>query len=100
VMKVGEVPLIPYHLPGAPEVAALIQQKMLARPGIRGVLIERLGPMVWSATPQGASNVLEEFEESAHLWLMAGPNTPALDVDRVGALCDRFGVAWTRLSPD
>ena len=96
VMKVGEIPLIPYHLPGAPEVAALIQQKMLAQPGIRGVLIERLGPMVWSATPQGASNVLEEFEETAHLWLMAGPITPALDADRVNALCERFGVAWTR----
>ncbi|AOW14192.1 aldolase [Hydrogenophaga crassostreae] len=98
VMKVGEIPLIPYHLPGAPAVARLIQQKMQTQTGIRGVLIERLGPMVWSATPQGASNVLEEFEETARLWLMSAGSTAPLTTEQVRALCDRFGVEWNRMS--
>jgi len=52
VTKLGEMPLTSYRLPGVPAVADLIQQKLLVQPGIRGVLIERLGPMVWSITPE------------------------------------------------
>ncbi len=99
VMKVGEIPLIPYHLPGAPEVAGLIQARVRTRPALRGVLLEKLGPVVWARTPQSASHVLEELEETARLWLMAGPVTPCLDAMQITALCERFGVAPMRTQP-
>jgi ribulose-5-phosphate 4-epimerase/fuculose-1-phosphate aldolase len=55
VMKVGHVPLIPYHRPGDPAVAELVaariaQMQARATP-IRAVMLERLGPVVWHASP-------------------------------------------------
>ena len=75
VMKVGHVPLIPYHRPGAPEAAELVAQA-IERYGaqgtpIRAVMLERLGPNVWHDTPAAAMAVLEELEETARLWLMS-----------------------------
>ena len=35
-------------------------------------MFDRLGPMAWQRTPQSASAVLEELEETAKLWLRAG----------------------------
>lgn len=74
VMKVGHVPLIPYHRPGDPAVADLVAQRIEAgrtvdRP-IQAVMLERLGPTVWHSDLAQASAVLEELEETARLWLM------------------------------
>ncbi|WP_436430962.1 class II aldolase/adducin family protein, partial [Enterococcus faecium] len=44
VMKVGHIPLIRYARPGAPEVA---EQVAKIATQVRGVLLERLGPVVW-----------------------------------------------------
>ena len=73
--------------------------RVRTRPALRGVLLERLGPVVWARTPQSASHVLEELEETARLWLMAGPVTPCLDATQITALCERFGVASMRTQP-
>ena len=77
VMKVGHVPLVPYHRPGDPAVADAVAQRIAAARGrgtpIRAVMLERLGPIVWHRTPAEASAVLEELEETARLWLMARP---------------------------
>lgn len=79
VMKVGHVPLIPYHRPGDPAVAALVVQRIAdareRKAPIRAVMLERLGPVVWHRTPAEASAVLEELEETARLWLMIAPRT-------------------------
>ena len=77
VMKVGHVPLIPYHRPGAPEAAEQVAQA-IERYGARGtpiraVMLERLGPNVWHDTPAAAMAVLEELEETARLWLHERP---------------------------
>lgn len=74
VIKVGHVPLIPYHRPGDPAVADLVAQRIEAgragdRP-IQAVMLERLGPTVWHSDLAQASAVLEELEETARLWLM------------------------------
>lgn len=98
VMKVGEIPLIPYDVPGAPEVALMIQAALKARPHLRGALLERLGPVVWSDNLQAASAVIEELEETAKLWLLAGTETRPLDSAQVAVLCERFGVKWSQLS--
>jgi hypothetical protein len=50
-MKVGRVPLIPYHRPGDPQRPALVAQTITryAAQGspIRAVMLSRLGPNVW-----------------------------------------------------
>ena len=73
VMKVGHVPLIPYHRPGDPAVADAVAARIAARRAagtpIRAVMLDRLGPNVWHRSPAEASAVLEELEETARLWL-------------------------------
>jgi ribulose-5-phosphate 4-epimerase/fuculose-1-phosphate aldolase len=77
VMKVGHVPLIPYHRPGDPLVGELVAQRIATMrergTPIRAVMLERLGPNVWHGSPDAASAVLEELEETARLWLLTRP---------------------------
>lgn len=96
VMKVGHVPLVPYHRPGDPTAAELVAARidtMRARgTPIRAVMLERLGPVVWHTSPEAASAVLEELEETARLWLMTRA-TPLTDV-QIEELRRHFGAAW------
>jgi ribulose-5-phosphate 4-epimerase/fuculose-1-phosphate aldolase len=102
VMKVGHVPVIPYHRPGAPEAAALVAHT-IERYGsqgtpIRAVMLDRLGPNVWHDTPAAAMAVLEELEETAKLWLLSGqamrsPPEP-LSPNQINDLRRNFGARW------
>ena len=65
VMKVGRVPLIPYHRPGDPAVGGLVAE---------------------------ASAVLEELEETARLWLLARP--APLQPGQIDELRTHFGARW------
>ncbi len=98
VMKVGHVPLIPYHRPGDPAAAALVAQRIAAmcaagRP-IRAVMLDRLGPNVWHRSPAEASAVLEELEETAALWRSCQPRPAPLDETQIEALRQQFGAVW------
>ena len=96
VMKVGHVPLIPYHRPGDPTVAEQVAQRIEAMRAagtpLRAVMLERLGPNVWHRSPAEASAVLEELEETARLWLMTRP--APLTADQIAELRQHFGAAW------
>jgi ribulose-5-phosphate 4-epimerase/fuculose-1-phosphate aldolase len=96
VMKVGHVPLVPYHRPGDPAVgdvvARLIAERRAAGMPLRAVMLERLGPNVWHASPAQASAVLEELEETARVWLMARP-VPLTD-PQLDALRRHFDARW------
>lgn len=96
VMKVGHVPLIPYHRPGDPAVADLVGARIAAMrergTPIRAVLLERLGPNVWHASPDEASAVLEELEETARLWLAT--RAAALTEPQIDELRRHFGARW------
>jgi len=96
VMKVGHVPLVAYHRPGDPAVAALVTQRIgEARARgvpIRAVMLERLGPVAWHRSPAEASAVLEELEETARLWLMTRP-APLTDA-QIDELRTHFGAHW------
>jgi ribulose-5-phosphate 4-epimerase/fuculose-1-phosphate aldolase len=98
VMKVGHVPLVPYHRPGDPAVADLVAARIadFAARGtpIRAVMLERLGPNVWHRTPAEAMAVLEELEETAKLWLLAQPKPPPLAEAQIDALRQAFGARW------
>lgn len=98
VMKVGHVPLVPYHRPGDPAVADLVAARIAAFAArgtpIRAVMLERLGPNVWHRTPAEAMAVLEELEETARLWLLAQPRPTPLSPGQIDALRQAFGAAW------
>jgi len=98
VMKVGHVPVIPYHRPGDPLAAALVAES-ITRYGqqgtpIRAVMLARLGPNVWHDTPAAAMATLEELEETARL-VLQHPTPPApLTEDQIDALRQTFGARW------
>ncbi|QOT78175.1 aldolase [Cupriavidus basilensis] len=91
VMKVGHIPLIPYHRPGDPAVAARVAQLAAE---VRGVLLARLGPVVWEATVSRAAFALEELEETAKLWLMFKDKPDPLDEQALAELRDTFKARW------
>ena len=96
VMKVGRVPHIAYHRPGAPEAAEAVAQAIARYAGeghpIRAVMLARLGPNVWHDSPAAAMAVLEELEETAKLWQLtrAAPLTEA----QIDVLRRQFGASW------
>ncbi len=98
VMKVGHVPVVPYHRPGALEAADVVAQT-IAHYGnkgtpIRAVMLDRLGPNVWHDTPAAAMAVLEELEETAKLQMLArSPLQPLAEV-RIDELRRTFGARW------
>ena len=98
VMKVGHVPVIPYHRPGAAEaaeaVAVAITQYGDAGKPIRAVMLARLGPNVWHDTPAAAMAVLEELEETARLRLLSATEPTPLGEDAIDDLRRTFGARW------
>lgn len=97
VMKVGHVPVLPYHRPGSPvaadEVAALIRQYAARGTPIHAVMLPRLGPNVWHDSPAAAMATLEELEETAQLMLLA-PHTSPLRATDIDELRTTFGARW------
>ena len=98
VMKVGHVPLIPYHHPGDPRVAKRVAERIqaMAERGtpLRAVMLDRLGPVVWQHSPAEATAVLEELEETARLWLLCKPAPAALTKLQIDELRRQFGATW------
>ncbi len=97
VMKVGHVPLIPYHRPGAAQTASLVASA-IAQYGERGtplraVMLDRLGPNVWHASPAAAMATLEELEETARLMCLCPAASP-LTQAQIDELRQVFGAHW------
>jgi len=96
VMKVGHVPLVPYHRPGDPAVAEIVSTLITsagAKP-LRAVMIERLGPNVWHQSLASAMATLEELEETAKLWLLSNRSVPALSDEQINELIARFNLRY------
>jgi ribulose-5-phosphate 4-epimerase/fuculose-1-phosphate aldolase len=98
VMKVGHVPLIPYHRPGDPLAADLVAQT-ITRYGqqdtpIRAVMLSRLGPNVWHDSPAAAMATLEELEETAKLMLLSPAPPAPLTENQIEELRRTFGARW------
>ena len=98
VMKVGHVPLIPYHRPGAPEAAQRVAQTITrygeAGTPIRAVMLERLGPNVWHNSPAAAMATLEELEETARLVCLGSAPLDPLSEAHIEELRQTFGAHW------
>lgn len=91
VMKVGRIPLIGYRRPGAPDVAALAADLATT---VKGIMLERLGPVVWGPSVTKAAEILEELEETAKLWLMTNPKPQALNDASLQELFETFDCRW------
>jgi ribulose-5-phosphate 4-epimerase/fuculose-1-phosphate aldolase len=92
------VPLIEYYRPGDATVGDLVAQtiermRAQATP-IRAVMLDRLGPNVWHATPAAAMAALEELEETARLWLLAERKPEPLTPKQIDQLRQQFGASW------
>lgn len=102
VMKVGHVPVIPYHFPGDPQAAEQVAQTIAryAAHGIelRAVMLSRLGPNVWHTTPAAAMATLEELEETARLCATATTPLAPLDALQIDDLRRVFGAQWQDLT--
>jgi ribulose-5-phosphate 4-epimerase/fuculose-1-phosphate aldolase len=98
VMKVGHVPVIPYHRPGDPDAAqvveATIQRYIAQGTPIRAVMLARLGPNVWHETPASAMAVLEELEETARLVCLNPTPASHLSPHQLQELRESFGARW------
>jgi 3-dehydro-4-phosphotetronate decarboxylase len=98
VMKVGRVPLIPYHRPGDRLVADAVVEQIDATRAVgrhlHAVMLERLGPNVWHQSPAAAMAVLEELEETARLCLMTQPLPEPLSEAQIAELRSHFSAPW------
>jgi ribulose-5-phosphate 4-epimerase/fuculose-1-phosphate aldolase len=67
VMKIGRLPLVPYHRPGDPRLGDVIRG--LARRH-SAVLLANHGPVVSGSSLDAAAHAIEELEETAKLFLL------------------------------
>lgn len=88
VMKVGRLPLVPYHRPGDPALADAIRE--LARTH-SAMLLANHGPIVSGVSLEGAIYATEELEETAKLFLLLrGAPTRVLSEEQIAELRSAF----------
>ncbi|QJQ99020.1 3-oxo-tetronate 4-phosphate decarboxylase [Halomonas sp. PGE1] len=88
VMRVGRLPLVPYHVPGDPSLGDAVR-------GLAGrhsaVLLANHGPVVAGKSLEAAVYATEELEETARLYLLLrGQNPRCLTPEQVAELEARF----------
>jgi ribulose-5-phosphate 4-epimerase/fuculose-1-phosphate aldolase len=87
-MKIGRLPLLPYHRPGDPRIGDAIRG-LAARNS--AVLLANHGPVVSGASLEGAVYAVEELEETAKLFLLLqGQQTNPLNQERISELIKVF----------
>jgi ribulose-5-phosphate 4-epimerase/fuculose-1-phosphate aldolase len=67
VMRVGRLPLLPYHAPGDPALGPLAER---AAGRHHALLLANHGPIVAAADLAAAADAIEELEETAKLFLL------------------------------
>lgn len=91
VMKIGRLPLVPYHRPGDETLADAIRA---IAPGQPAMLLANHGPIVSGASLRAAMNRIEELEETAKLFLLLrGSQTSPLTPAQIADLEAVFGPA-------
>jgi ribulose-5-phosphate 4-epimerase/fuculose-1-phosphate aldolase len=89
VMRVGRLPLAPYHPPGDPELADIVGELASRH---HAILLANHGPVVAGTDLRTAQGAIEELEETAKLFLLLrGSATRPLSADEVEELRQRFG---------
>jgi ribulose-5-phosphate 4-epimerase/fuculose-1-phosphate aldolase len=84
VMRVGRLPLVPYHPPGDLSLAGAVR-KLAGKH--HAVLLANHGPVVAGSSLAAAANAIEELEETAKLFLLLrGSRLRPLTPEQVAAL--------------
>jgi len=84
VMRVGRLPLVPYHPPGDRDLAEAVRRLAGKH---HAVLLANHGPVVAGTSLDAAANAIEELEETAKLFLLLrGSKTRPLTDTQVAAL--------------
>ncbi len=90
VMKVGRLPLVPYHRPGDPRLGEVIRG---LAPRHAAVLLANHGPVVSAPSLEAAGHAAEELEETARLLLLLrGQETRALGPEQLEELRVAFSL--------
>ena len=88
VMRVGRVPVLPYTMPGSPDVEALVRARAADHAAI---LLANHGPVVVGPSLESAVFAAEELEETAKLLVLTrGLAVRHLDPAEIAALDARF----------
>ncbi len=88
VMKIGQLPLIPYHRPGDDALTATIER---LAPSHDALLLANHGPIVSGPTLKAATDAIEELEGTAKLFLLLrGSATRPLDENQIAELAKAF----------
>jgi ribulose-5-phosphate 4-epimerase/fuculose-1-phosphate aldolase len=91
MMRVGRVPMVPYHPPGSDALADAVRERTVAH---RAVLMSNHGFVVAGKTFEDAVFIAEELEENAKLLVLTrGQRLRHLTADDIAALEARFGKA-------
>jgi ribulose-5-phosphate 4-epimerase/fuculose-1-phosphate aldolase len=84
VMRVGRLPLLPYHAPGDRSLEELAERTARAS---HAMLLANHGPVVSAADLASAADAVEELEETARIHLLLhGRQTRPLTPEQVAAL--------------
>ena len=94
IMKLGQVKLLPFFMPGDPAMGDAVR-------GLAGkrsaVMLANHGPVVAGKDIEAACNAIEELEDTARLAMMTRGLSPrALSQVQVQAIVNKFGVEWDR----
>jgi ribulose-5-phosphate 4-epimerase/fuculose-1-phosphate aldolase len=90
IMRVGRLPLVPYHAPGDEKLARAVG-KLAGQH--HAVLLANHGPVVAGTSLEDALYATEELEETAKLFLLLqGKEMRLLTPEQVRELRERFGV--------
>lgn len=97
LMRLGNLPLLPYHPPGSPEQASELLALDIE---CHGVLLQNHGPVVAGSTVGEAVARAVEVEESARTVLAVAHRSDVrlLDDDEAEHLASRYGQPWGRSS--
>jgi len=92
VMRVGNLPLIPYFRPGDKALAIEIAKHA---DNHAAVLLANHGPVVSGNDLDSAMYAIEELEETSKLMLLLhGQKIRTLDRSQIQELCETFGAHW------
>ncbi|MFN7642338.1 MAG: 3-oxo-tetronate 4-phosphate decarboxylase [Burkholderiales bacterium] len=90
VMRIGSLPLVPYHPPGDPALADAVAGFATRH---HAVLLANHGPVVAGSSLEAATDAVEELEATARLFLtLNGRACRCLGCDEVEVLRSRFPV--------
>ncbi|MEU6039653.1 3-oxo-tetronate 4-phosphate decarboxylase [Actinomadura sp. NPDC047616] len=88
-MRVGRLPLLPYHAPGDTALEPLAERTAATA---HAFLLANHGPVVAGADLAAAADTIEELEETARLWLLLRDQpTRPLTPEQVAGLHARHG---------